>query len=193
MEAAKSYTDIYLELPIEEYLVVPFGIFAQFAYIFVVLTRASFLEMDGWDVKALRKFIDFSTLMEEASKRYDAVSQTRPDGLVLKNDAFAKWSAKTKWAKAFYDTKFLSTTSHTGSTSQSGPENRSVNNTVANQDTCPAQPTLDLGSPVYIPTPLEDPTNPSLNPSTGFDYNFWADFDDPMLFTGDLDLGFKDL
>jgi hypothetical protein len=31
MDAAKGYTEIYLELPIGDYLVVPFGVFAQMA------------------------------------------------------------------------------------------------------------------------------------------------------------------
>jgi hypothetical protein len=40
MEAAKGFTDIYLKLPVEDYLLVPFGIFAQFAYVFTAITRA---------------------------------------------------------------------------------------------------------------------------------------------------------
>jgi hypothetical protein len=50
MDAAKRYTGIYLHLPVEDYPLIPFGVFAQFAYIFVVLIRASLIQMDGWDV-----------------------------------------------------------------------------------------------------------------------------------------------
>ncbi|KAF2126682.1 hypothetical protein P153DRAFT_253346, partial [Dothidotthia symphoricarpi CBS 119687] len=64
MEAVKAYIDVYMEMPPEDYLFVPFGVFAQFAYIFVVIIRASSITTDGWDVKALREYIDFSTLME---------------------------------------------------------------------------------------------------------------------------------
>lgn len=105
IEAVRSYTDTYMSLPITEYLLVPFGIFAQFAYTSVVIMRASSIAIDGWDVEAVREYVNFSTLMEEASQRYDAVSRCRPDGINLHNDAFTQWSAKTRWLKAFYDSK----------------------------------------------------------------------------------------
>jgi hypothetical protein len=183
MEAAKGFTDIYLGLPVEDYLVVPFGIFAQFAYIFTVLTRASSLEMNGWDVKALREFIDFSTLMEEATQRYDAVSQVRIDGLVLINDAFAKWSAKTKWVKSFYDTKFLTAASSTRCASQARPAESSMRDMMVSQE---------RGRMPFL-TPLEAPINPSLSSFTALDDLFGSSFNDPLQFTGGLDLGFEDL
>jgi hypothetical protein len=192
-EAAKGFTDIYLGLPVEDYVVVPFGIFAQFAYIFTALTRASSIEMDGWDVNALREFIDFSTLMEEASKRYDVVSQVRIDGLVLSNDAFAKWSAKTKWAKSFYDTKFLTAASSTTCASQSRPANSNTRDMRANQQNCLIHPTQDHESRTIYPTLLEAPMDPSLGSSTAFDDLFGTSFNDPLQFTDDLDMRFEDL
>jgi hypothetical protein len=193
MEAAKGFTDIYLELLVEDYLVVPFGIFAQFAYIFTALTRASSIEMDGWDVKALREFIDFSTLMEEASKRYDAVSQVRIDGLVLSNDAFAKWSAKTKWAKSFYDTKFLTAASSTLCATRSRTANSRTRDTRIDQESCHIHSTQNSGFRMPFPTPLEAPMDPSLSSFTAFDDLFGTSFSDPLQFTDDLDMRFEDL
>jgi len=175
MDAAKRYTEIYLELPVEDYLVVPFGVFAQFAYIFVVLVRASLIEMDGWDVQALRKFVDFSTLLGEASRRYDAVSQAHPDSLNLRNEAFAKWSAKTKWAKSFYDTKFLCLASNTPT---------------ANQPPFEIRPTNTSKLQASYPTPLasvEALTEPASDSFVAFDD--WASFADPSTFLEDMDFG----
>ncbi|KAL1798757.1 hypothetical protein ACET3X_002794 [Alternaria dauci] len=178
MDAAKKYTDIYLELLVEDYPLVPFGVFAQFAYIFVVLVRASLIEMDGWDVKALRSFIDFSSLLEKASQRYDAVSQSRLDGLFLRNEAFAKWSAKTKWAKSFYDTKFLPV----------DPNAPSNNQTPLGRTTVDANKAQELHG--ALPTPLE----PSSSTDTfAFGDSMWASFDDPAAFLGDIDFALADV
>jgi hypothetical protein len=193
IEAAKDFTDIYLGLPVEDYLVVPFGIFAQFAYIFTALTRASSIEMPGWDIKALREFFDFSTLLEEASQRYDAVSQVRIDGLELNNEAFAKWSAKTKWAKSFYDTKFLNAASSSMCTTQSRTANSSTRDVRANQESCHIRPTQNSGSRIPFSTPLEASMDPSLGSFTPFDDLFGTNFNDPLQFTDDLDLRFEDL
>jgi hypothetical protein len=193
MEAAKSFTDIYLELPVEDYLVVPFGIFAQFAYVFTVITRACSIEMDGWDVVALREFIDFSTLMEEASQRYDAVSQAHVDGMVLSNDAFAKWSAKTKWAKSFYDTKFLTASSRSTDTNQSSPAVGSARNTTANQQGCRIHPTQDPRSHLAFPSPSEAPMDPLPSSFAAFDHVFGNSFNEPLQFRDDLNMIFEDL
>ena len=175
MDAAKRYTKIYLELPVEDYLVVPFGVFAQFAYIFVVLVRASLIEMEGWDVQALRKFVDFSTLLGEASRRYDAVSQAHPDGLNLHNEAFAKWSAKIKWAKSFYDTKFLCLASNAPTANQPP---FGVRATDVNETHVPYSASL---------APLEALEEPTSNPFSAFDD--WGSFADPSAFLEDMDFG----
>jgi hypothetical protein len=193
MEAAKGFTDIYLKLPVEDYLVVPFGIFAQFAYVFTAITRACSIEMDGWDVKALREFIDFSTLMEEASQRYDVVSQARVDGMVLSNDSFTKWSAKTKWAKSFYDTKFLPTSSRSAGASQSGPAVRSARNTTASQQNCRIHTTQDSRSHMAFPTPLEAPVDHLPSSFTAFDDVFANTFNESLQFGDDLNMIFEDL
>jgi hypothetical protein len=192
MEAAKGFTSIYLGLPVEDYLVVPFGIFAQFAYIFTALTRASSIEQNGWDVHCLREFIDFSTLMEEASQRYDAVSQVCIDGLALSNEAFAKWSAKTKWAKSFYDTKFLTAASSPTCATQSRTVNGITRDMEANQESCHIRPTQDSGSRMPFPTSLEASMDPSLGSFRAFDDLFGTSFDGPLRFTDDLDLRFED-
>ncbi|KAI4669359.1 uncharacterized protein J4E79_001402 [Alternaria viburni] len=175
MDAAKEYTEIYLKLPVEDYLVVPFGVFAQFAYIFVVLVRASLIEMDGWDVQALREFVDFSTLLGEASRRYDAVSQAHPDSLNLKNEAFAKWSAKIKWAKSFYDTKFSCLAS---------------NIPTAYKPPFEARPTdKDISQASYAApfAPVEALTTSASGSFAAFDD--WASFADPSAFLEDMGFG----
>lgn len=180
IDAAKRYTDIYLELRVEDYLLVPFGVFAQFAYSFVVLVRASLLEMAGWDVKALRSFVDFSSLLKQASQRYDDVSKSHPDGLTLKNDAFTKWSSRIKWAKSFYDTKFLSMGSDVPVAIRPSAANRATD----------ANETQE--SYRVLPITAEVPVDLSTNPFT-FGASSWPTFDDLSVFLGDIDYGLAEV
>jgi hypothetical protein len=108
MEAVKIYMELYMNLPVEDYLVISFGVFAQFAYTFVVIVRALSLAVDGWDLKALDEFIDLSDVAERASQRYEAVSLTVPDGIHLNNNAFSNWGLKLRRAKAFHSARFRS-------------------------------------------------------------------------------------
>jgi hypothetical protein len=105
MEALKAYIDIYMNVPPADYLVLPFGIFAQFAYAFVVLIRALSLDIAGWDTSALHGFLDLPRIAEDASQRYEAVAYSSVDGLTLKTDAFSNWGTKLRLAKAFHDIK----------------------------------------------------------------------------------------
>jgi hypothetical protein len=88
MEASKAFVDIYMDIPIQDYLVVPFGVFAQSAYVFVVIVRAVSLQIDGWDAPALRRYIDLSEIADNAYRRFEAVSRASLDGVSLKNEAF---------------------------------------------------------------------------------------------------------
>jgi hypothetical protein len=126
MEAVKNYVDIYMGLPVEDYLVAPFTVFAQFAYTFVVIVRALSLALDGWDVKALDRFIDLSDIAENASQRYEAVSRTTPNGISLNNNAFSDWGLKLRLAKSFHDTRLrtnwnISTSNVEGVEGRTGP------------------------------------------------------------------------
>lgn len=85
---------------------VPFGVFAQFAYAFVVIVRALSLAVDGWDITALHEFIDLSDIAKNASERYEAVSGTTPDEISLKNNTFSNWGFKLRRAKAFHRARF---------------------------------------------------------------------------------------
>jgi hypothetical protein len=105
MEAVKVYIDLYMELPVEQYLVLPFRVFAQFAYAFVVIIRALCVDMDGWDANSLHGLIDFSAIIDEVSRRYEAVSLVSVDGLSCKNEAFSKLGGKLRWAKTFHDAR----------------------------------------------------------------------------------------
>lgn len=134
-----------------------------------MLIRASSIEADRWCVKALHEFINFSALMEEASARYDAVSKARPHGLILDNDAFAKWSAKTKWAKSFYDTKLRSREMGNLDPSRPGPGSKSNDTALGDGRPCLMSPTQDLGLNVDLPMLPEIFTGTVLDPVSAFD------------------------
>ena len=49
----------------------------------IIILGVTSTEMEGWDIKALREYVAFSTSMEEASNRYDAILGSRLDGVEL--------------------------------------------------------------------------------------------------------------
>jgi len=176
MEAVKAYLDIYLAIPVEDYPLVPFWVFAQFAYTFVVIVRALAFELDGWNATALRGLIDFSSIMEEAARRYEAVSQVLVDSVTLKNEAFSKWAAKLRWAKAFHDAKLMSTTL----------EHDRVNTDQANHDARPPVSTQ------HLPTPPGVAMEASLNSLMNLE-DFWSGFSEPSQFLADFNPTFGDI
>lgn len=121
MESTKEFINIYMDLSIEDYPVIPFGVFAQFAYAFVVIIRALSLNLAGWDLPTLREYIDFSAIMEKAASRYEQVNGSQVDGTVLENEGFARWASKIRWAKAFYEAKIMAAASITQEMSSTEP------------------------------------------------------------------------
>jgi hypothetical protein len=177
METVKLHMDDYLEIAVEEYPVLPYGIFAQFAYGFGVIVRALSIELDGWDLKALQDHIDFSKLMDDASRRHDAVSQVRVDGLVLKNNAFAQWAAKIRWAKSFYETKFMSTTSNVQAANHSAIENSFQHENGA------------MTPVVGLESSQQNVAMDTLFGAYANFHDFWNDFNDPLQVHDSVELG----
>ena len=118
--------------------------------------------------------------MEQVPQRYDAVSQSHPNGLVLNNDAFAKWSAKTKWVKSFYNAKFLPMESNALVDIRPPSESRTTD-ADRTQESYRAPPTV-----------IEGPAESSTNPFT-FGGFLWPSFGDPSAFLEDLDFGLADV
>jgi hypothetical protein len=87
-----SYLAIYNSLPVSLYLTIPFTVFAQFAYVFVVMVRASSTNIPGCDGKLLREFVNLEEVMEEASGKYEAMGQLYVDGVRVKNGGFGSWA-----------------------------------------------------------------------------------------------------
>jgi hypothetical protein len=166
MEAVKVYIDLYMELPVEQYLVLPFTVFAQFAYAFVVIIRALCVDVDGWDAQSLHGLIDFSTIIEEVSRRYEAVSLASVDGLTCKNEAFSKLGGKLRWAKTFHDARLASVASDI----RSGQ--------AVDQASGEAQISMGAGPTRDLPTTSGVSINPFLESFEGFE-DFWNVFSDP--------------
>ena len=105
VSALTSYLTLYTSLPISSYPTLPFTIFAQFAYVFVVMVRASSTNFDGFDGTLLRELIDFEQVMEQAAEKYEGVVRLEVDGVRVRNEGFAEWGKKCRWAKMFYGMK----------------------------------------------------------------------------------------
>jgi hypothetical protein len=175
IEAIKAYMDIYMDMPVNRYLLVPFGVFAQFAYAFVVIIRALSLEVEGWDAPALRKYIDLSEIAEDASHRYAAVTRTPVDGINPENKAFSNWGVKLRLAKAYHDAKTTSA-SHLSLEQDSNHGHTAVG--------------LDSGSSQSLPDPSAVGAEFSSQYFMGFE-DFWTGSYDPSQASADfgLDLG----
>lgn len=105
IHALKAYLDTYTSLPVPAYLTLPFTVFAQFAYVFVVMVRTTSVHINGFDGTLLRAFIDFEAVMGEASGRYEEVGRLSLDGVAIRNEGFKKWAEKTRWAHVYYGMK----------------------------------------------------------------------------------------
>lgn len=156
------------------------------------LLRLSALEVDGWDAKYFREKLDFSTLMGEASQRFEEVERTMPDGLVVKNGSFTKWAHKTRWMKHFYESKFMPQKLQQADTCADGAAQSNHGGELLHD----ARTTLNkigLGPSVQQPTPTEDWSSTNLMSAapdlfTYFDDPFWSSFN-----LNDLDLSMQNL
>jgi hypothetical protein len=172
MEAVKAYIDIYMTVSVEDYPVVSFTIFAQFAYTFVIMVRSCSVQLDGWNA---HDTINFSAVMDDASRRYDSVSQTHVDGHPLRNEAFSAIAAKLRQAKTFHDTTFRSAM----------PEAQVGMN--AHSDDCIA---LAAVSTQHFLTPSDATVGAPIDSMVDFEY-FWNGFDDPSQLWTDFEPGYN--
>jgi hypothetical protein len=177
IEAVKAYMDIYMDVPVNCYLLVPFGVFAQFAYAFVVMIRALSLEVEGWDAPALRKYIDLSEIAENASHRYAAVTRTPVDGINLENEAFSNWGVKLRLAKTYHDAK-ITPASHSSLGKDSNHEHVTVG--------------LASGSSKSLPDPSAVGTEFSSQYIMGFE-DLWTGLYDPSQASADFGLDFGNI
>jgi hypothetical protein len=171
MDALKAYIDIYMAISVEDYPVVSFTIFAQFAYAFVVMVRACSVQLDGWNA---HDTINFSAVMDDASRRYDSVSQAHVDGHPLRNEAFSAIAAKLRQAKTFHETKFGSAMPE----AQAGMSARSDDGVAFT-----AVPTQ------HLLTPSGATVGAPIDSMVDFEY-FWNGFDDPLQLWTDFEPGF---
>jgi hypothetical protein len=102
VSALTSYLTLYDSLPIPSYPTLPFTVFAQFAYVFVVMVRASSIHFDGFDGTLLRELIDFEKVMEQAAEKYEGVARLEVDGVRVRSEGFTEWGKKCRWARMFY-------------------------------------------------------------------------------------------
>lgn len=99
VSAPTSYLTRYSFLPVPSYLTISFTVFAQFAYVFVVMMRASSTHFDGFDGTLPPELLDFEKVMEQASEMRESVERLGIDGARMRNKSFAEWAVKRRWAK----------------------------------------------------------------------------------------------
>ncbi|KAH7076706.1 hypothetical protein BKA63DRAFT_510576 [Paraphoma chrysanthemicola] len=176
MEAAKAFFSAYLEIPIAEYPIVPFGMFAQFAYVFVVIARALSVVVCGWDLEAVQEYVQFSSVMKSAITRFENVAHSEIDGVRQKRGAFAYWATRIQIANDFYVRHIPARSS----ARQSNPTHTGNDEPSRSNDPNQAQHSQGLMNT------LVDPTLPVL-----LDYAaFWDEFSDSLQTSVDFDIDF---
>lgn len=106
VEAIRSFLDVYFSIPSSVYLTIPFSTFGQFAHAFIVLVKLASLEVEGWDMKNLQHKLDFISVIDETTARFEASTKSSPDGLTVNNESFGKWAHRMRWMKSIYEAKF---------------------------------------------------------------------------------------
>lgn len=106
VEATRAYFELYFAIPPQDFLILPFPVFGQSVHASVTLLRLATLEVDGWDLAALREELNYSTIVGEITRVFELVEKVQTDGMNVNNDAFTKWAAKTRWMKSLYDTRY---------------------------------------------------------------------------------------
>jgi hypothetical protein len=170
IEAIKVYMEVFMTLSVEDYPVVPFTIFGQFAFTFVAMVRAFSVQLNGWDAQALCDFVNFSAISDDAANRYDSVSSSQVDGLIVNNEAFASIATKLRWAKNIHEGRLAAFTSRL----QTEP-----NLTSGHREPQAEEMTQHLTDPPPVATD-----------SFGLmetDFDLWSGFDDPSQLWNDFD------
>lgn len=106
VESVRAYFELYLALPPQDFLILPFQVFGQSVQASVTLLRLATLEHDGWDLAALREELNYSTIVGEITRKFELVETLPVEGIAIRNDAFTKWGAKTRWMKSLYDSRY---------------------------------------------------------------------------------------
>lgn len=191
VESIRSYFELYLAIPAQDLMCLPFQVFGQSVQASVTLLRLATLEIDGWDLAALREELCYSTIVGEFTRKFELVESLPIDGITIRNDSFTKWAAKTRWMKNLYDSRYPAPNADNTSpaapidiseggrrwpdgvpqTQQSHSQSQSV---LAGANTSTSANST-ANAPQY-PTPSDDWTTSFTNPQnvfTYFDDGFW--------------------
>ena len=106
VEPIRAYFELYLAIPPQDFLILPFQVFGQSVQASVTLLRLATLEYDGWDLAALREELCYSAIVGEFTRKFELVETLPVDGITINNDSFTKWASKTRWMKSLYDSRY---------------------------------------------------------------------------------------
>ncbi|EMD00141.1 hypothetical protein BAUCODRAFT_21795 [Baudoinia panamericana UAMH 10762] len=106
IDTIRRFCDLYFTIPASQYYLIPFQVLSQFAHTFILLTRLASLEVEGWDAKTANESLDYIGTLDKAADRFQASTQSSPDGLRVNNDSFGKWAQRLRWMKSIYEAKF---------------------------------------------------------------------------------------
>jgi hypothetical protein len=183
VESVRTYFELYFSIPPHDFLILPFQVFGQSVQASVTLLRLATLEIDGWDLAALREELCYSAIIGEMTDKFEIVETLPIDGITIHNDSFTKWASKTRWMKNLYDSRYPAENTSPAAPidiSEGGrrwpegvPQNHSQPQSVLAGATASVN---SANNPPQYPTPSDDWTASMTNPQnvlTYFDDGFW--------------------
>jgi hypothetical protein len=108
--AASSYLQTFLSVPISSYSSFPFIVWVQTLHAMQVLSKLSLLtDVPGWDLTHVRGIMDFGTLLDQISQRFDEAREDeervrREQGAVVWS-RYVMYTQKIGRVKAWYEGK----------------------------------------------------------------------------------------
>jgi hypothetical protein len=194
VESVRSYFELYFSIPAQDFLILPFQVFGQSVQASVTLLRLATLEIDGWDLAALREELSYSAIIGEMTRKFELVESLPVDGIAIHNDAFTKWASKTRWMKSLYDSRYPADTNTSpiapmdisqggrrwpdGVTQSCSHDQSQSAMAGASASVSADNSAVNTNFPQY-PTPSDDWTTSMTNPQnvfTYFDDGFWNSF-----------------
>ena len=106
LQAIKSFYEILFSIPIEQDYFMPLFNWTQVTHSLMTLSKLCFLDAEDWDIAHARQEVNFSTLLEQVSSRFEessAAQNMEPAPSGMNNDIFLGLAKRLRIIRSKYD------------------------------------------------------------------------------------------
>ena len=107
LHAAQNWFDIFLKIPVADYVGVSISEFTQLAHCMIALYRLSTFEWPGWDCGLARDIVNLSAILGKLAANFEQVKAAvgRNEGDSMPWDVFTVTAGRLGQIKTWWDTK----------------------------------------------------------------------------------------